>query len=106
MLILIVVLVLLITLTIPSDTLGLHKTSIQETKSRKSINIQLGLLGVFLIVYVCNVLYNWNYFKEYGGPHDTGYFIAKYIEYGLRFLICCSILILIISVIFKKRRLG
>ena len=102
MLILIVVFLFVIFLINPKNKLKLKNMSVQPTKNKKSINIQSGTLGVLLLIYVCNVLYNWNYFKQYDGPHTTGYLVAKYIEYAIRYSIGFSILLLLYSVFIKK----
>ena len=73
-----------------------------SVKSKKSINIQLVILFCLFLVYVCNLLYNWDYFKQYSGPETTMYFISKYIEYIFRYSVLISILLLIYCSFIKK----
>lgn len=98
MLVLIAIFLVVAFLIIPRNKLEIKDESVNQTKIKKSINKQLRILSVLLLIYACNILYNWGYFKQYEGPHTTEYFVAKNIECIARYSIGFSILLLICTI--------
>lgn len=64
---------------------------------KKSINIQVVSLLLFVALYIANLLFNWEYYKQYDGIKTTEYIFAIRLELVLRYAILflwCSIVIL------------
>ncbi|MCW3084330.1 MAG: hypothetical protein JWP12_1696 [Bacteroidetes bacterium] len=71
----------------------------------KSIVIQSILGTILVFIFIVNLFYNWNYFKEYSGPATSHYYITYTISYITFFgslIICITFCYSVLSALMKK----
>jgi hypothetical protein len=74
--------------------------------SYRSIITQVTVVAVLFATMAINIFYNWGYFKQYTGPHDSQYNLAQTIHYSFGHALIFGVITLFASVIdrFIKER--
>lgn len=74
--------------------------------STNSIIIQIIIGFIFFIGFLVNLFFNWDYFDEYSGSNDFGYYLAFTISdiAGYGFIVIAITIIISLYLFIRKNR--